>query len=507
MPSTSVAHRLLTVVVLVCVCTSSATASAAVDPAPNAAEAGCFPSIDHLDRGEAVGDVVDVGMLLCFSGSVTVSGPDYSGTASLGDGNRSGHVTLQLHTDENGPDAFGVASDTLDSVPLNASGDGTFRPGNYTVTVRDGSGDVVDTATFELGAPRAQDLTVFRAPRDAASNLQSVEAIRDARSVSRTDSARLLDDPSMSEHLALATNETLLVAVRADGLEGAMADADGTSLSRFRQAIREEGGTLSFWQTDETVTPSRRPLTPDVLDSPATHLVADSANDTYYLVIDTEELWGEWGGTEGEPVRIGSFVGSGYTVQFSMNGSLDQDPAPSDRVGADFRVLEPAVEYPSHSSENRAALAPENVTVVGQTTLAPGTALTATVSGLPDGRFERSVQVERLDTGPGVRLSLDLSAVPNGTNLTVTFERDGAPIEGSLKAVVDASVGGEDNTSTPASTASPTATSTAEPPATPTASDDERSPTDRSPTDVSVPGFGVVAALAGLLIVARRLEQ
>lgn len=509
MPSTSVPRTLLTLVVLACVCTGSVTAAVGPDtaavgsePAPKAADAGCFPGVDHLDRGEAVGDVVDVEMLLCFRGSVTVAGPGYTGTATLGDGNGSGDVTLRINTGRNGVDAFSVTSETLDSVPMNATGNGTFRPGTYTVTVRDGSGDVVDTASFELGQPRARNLTVFRAPRDAASDLQSVEAVRTVRSASRGDSARRLDDPNMTDHLRIAANETLVVAVRADGLEGAMADAEGTPLSRFRQALREQDGSLSLRQTDETVTPSREPLTPDVLNSSATHLVADPANDSYYLVVDTERLWGEWAGSWGGPVRIGSYVGSGYAVQFSINGSLDQS-LPADRVGADFRVVEPAMEYPRYSAESRARLPAGNITVAGRTTVSPGTTLTATVSGIPNGSIERTVRVQRRESGPGVRLALDLSGVPTGTNLTVTFERDGAPIEGSLAAVVDASVAEETDTERP--TASPTATPS--PTATSTPAGSESGPTDRSTTTESIPGFGVVATLSGLLIVARWLGR
>lgn len=422
-----------------CVCTNPAIAAVA-GPPPSSTPTGCFPSIDRVEQDEVVGDIVELEMLLCFTGSVHVVGPDYEGTAKLGDGNNSGQVTLGLNTYRNGTDVFDVTSSSLDSVPMNATGSGSFRPGNYTVTVRDGSGTVVQTVSFELGEPRAHNLSVFRAPRDSAADLQSITALREARSVSRVDSHRRFDDPNMSQHLPLASNETLVVAVRADGLEGVMAGTDGPPLVQFQTALREAGAVFATQQTYETVTPERRPLTPDILNSSGTHLVADPSNDTYYLVVDTQDLWGEWEGSQGSPVRVGSQLGVGYAVRFSMQGALNRSNPPTDLVAADFRVIEAAVGFLRLSiadRDGRPALPPRSdVQLLARSTMAPGTGLTVRVAGLPDGPIERSVQVRTRLGGPGFELPLNLSGVENGTVLTVTVTRGNDTLDEELEAVV-----------------------------------------------------------------------
>lgn len=442
MPSTPAAapltRRVLTLVVVACLCSS--TAAAAVSGArPSTAKTGCFPTGEAVDPSEAVGDVVEIEMLLCFRGSVTVDGPGYELNATLGDGNRSGSVTLRLNTHLNGSAALGVTSDTLDSVPVNATGNGSFEPGNYTVTIRDGSGDVVDTVEFRLGEPRARNLSVFRASRGAAADLQTVAAVRSARNVSRVDSRRPFD-PSSAEYLPLATNETLVVAIRAGGIEGAMAVANGTPLARFRAAVRATGATLQTRQTPDTTTPERQPLLLDLLNSSATHLVSDPATHTYYLVVDTRQLWGEWEGSHGGPVHVGSHWGMGFAVRFSMQGEISEESPPVDLVAADFRIVEAAVDFPRLGDEGggRPVLAPEkDVRLRARSTLAAESTVTVRVSGLPDGPIERAVRVRNLSGGPGFVLPLNLSDVPNGTDLSIAVDRDGKTLTSDpVRAVV-----------------------------------------------------------------------
>ena len=439
MPSTSHCRRLLAMILLVCVC-SNPVAAAVTDPDPSSAASACFPGVDKIDQGEAVGDIVELEMLLCFSGSVHVAGPGYEGNVTLGDGKHSGQVTLKLNTYRKGARAFGVTSSVLDSVPMNATGNGSFQPGSYTLTIRNGGDDVVETVTFELGTPRAEDLSVFRAPRGAVVDLRSVDAVREARAVSRVDSHRRFDDVNSSQHLPLATNETLIVSVRADGLEGTMVAANGTPLARFRTAIRETGTAFATRQTYETVTPERRPLTPDTLNSSATHLAADPTNDTYYLVVDTRDLWGEWEGNHGRPVHIGSHEGAGYAVRFSMQGAINESNPPADLVAADFRVVDAAVDFSRQSLTDNdirlAAAQRRDARLLARASTAPGTTLRVRVAGLPDGPVEQTVQVEPLPDGPGFEVPLNLSGVQNGTILRLTVQRGNDTLEDRLEAVV-----------------------------------------------------------------------
>lgn len=493
MPSTQSRPRLLGLLLLLCLCTQSA-AGAVATPRPEA-NTGCFPGDAHIERGEAVGDVVELEMLLCFRGSVTVDGPGYAANASLGDGNWSGGVTLRFDTRLNGSRALEASTERDHSVTMNATGDGSFEPGTYTVTVRDWGGDVVDTLNFKLGQPQARNLTILKAPAGAASNLQNLSAVRGAVAVSPADSARRFDDPNTSEHLSLATNETLIVAVRADGLEGAVTAGGGTPLSRFRTAVTEAGGRLSLRQTDETVTVQREPLTPSVLNDSVTHLVPDPDNDTYYLVVDTHKLWGEWGGSHGGPVNVGSRPGMGYAVRFSMWNATDGDDPPADLVAADFLIVKAALAGPETVDE--LTLRPtENASLRLRTTLAAGTPVTVRMTGHPEGQLERHVRVQRFTNGSGVALGLNLSGVPNGTALTVTAERGNETVEGEVTAVVRAAP----NT---------TETQTTAPPPT-TKPSSEESPTESdslSTTQRQVSGFGALPGVAALLLMSAALHR
>lgn len=395
-----------------------------------AASTGCFPGVDAVERGEAVGDVVDIEMLLCFEGSVTVEGPGYRGTANLSGGDKSGQVTLAFNTHREDGAAIDATSDTFD-LRTNASGNGSFEPGNYTVTVRDGSGDVRDEVSVAVGEPRAQDLRLWRAPRGAASDLRTVEAVERSReAVARVDSRRRLEDPDYADSLPVATNETLVMAIEAGGLEGAMAAAEGSPLARFRTAIRETNATFEVQQTEETVTPSRQPLTPDVLNSSGTRLVPYPHNDTYYLVVDLSRLTADRGGSATSEEHIGTYHGSGFAYRFSMQGEDFHEDPPADLRGADHEIVERAVAFP-RVREGTVVLAPDaDEQLVVATTVAPGTTITVTVSGAVDRTLTRTVRPQNHTVAPGFLVPLDLADVPAGSNLTVQFG-DGVALQSS----------------------------------------------------------------------------
>ncbi|NHN59811.1 MULTISPECIES: hypothetical protein [Halorussus] len=277
MPSTRLVYRVVSLSVLVCVCSSTAIASfGVVHGTTNNAATGCFPGVDSIERGEAVGDVVEMKMLLCFTGSVTIEGPGYSGKATLGDGNNSGHVTLHLDTGVNGSAVFDVTSDRLDSVPMNATGDGSFEPGNYTVTIRDGSGDVADTITFELDEPQSRTNVTGDGPtvyRAANASFESVASIEDAISTGRAEPAD-----------AVAVGDTLIVAIESEQLADAMNTTNGSTTEQFFTALNGKA-EFRIIQTNPTPEANRK-----FAAMGQENVTAHRVGTTVYAVVETENL-------------------------------------------------------------------------------------------------------------------------------------------------------------------------------------------------------------------------
>ena len=249
MPSTPLTYRVLILSVLVCVCSSTAIASFGVVHGTTNATMGCFPSADSVEQGVVVGDVVDVEMLLCFTGSVTVEGPGYHGSATLGDGHHSGHVTLHLNTATNDSAVFNVTSDPLDSVPMNATGNGSFESGTYTVTIRDGSGNVADTVTFELGEPQSgtnatrDTLTVYRASNASFESAASIQAEISNGTIEPADT--------------VAVGDTLVVAIESERLVDTMDTTNGSTTARFFTAL-DGDAEFRIIQTNPTTMANRK---------------------------------------------------------------------------------------------------------------------------------------------------------------------------------------------------------------------------------------------------------
>lgn len=231
MPST---RRSLLLVSLVVV--SSVAAAATVAVGGGAPAQGCFPGVDEVEREEAVGDVVTVEILHCFSGSITVEGPGYEGTVRLASDDYSGGVTIHIDTRKSGAGALSATAETFpdDALSSDATGEGTFATGTYEITVRDGSGDVVDRTNVTLSEQTAEDVRIWRAPRGAAADIDGLEEVRAShRRADAIDDDRPLDGSSEDPTLSVATNETIVVAVEATGIEGTMTSDNGTPLDRF----------------------------------------------------------------------------------------------------------------------------------------------------------------------------------------------------------------------------------------------------------------------------------
>lgn len=303
MPSTRLAYRVLTLSILVCVCSSTAiAASGVVHGTTNNVTAGCFPSVDSIEHGEAVGDVVEMEMLLCFNGSVTVEGPGYRGNATLGDGNHSGHVTLHLNTAVNDSAVFNVTSDRLSSVPMNATGDGSFESGTYTVTIRDRSGDVADTVTFDLDEPQSRtnetrdNLTVYRA---ANANFQSVASIEEAISNSTAESAG-----------TVAVGDTLVVAIESGRLAATMKTINGSTTARFFTALDGEA-EFRIIQTNPTTNANRK-----FAMVGRENVTVHRTGTTVYVLVETENLTVKYR----RVLRETQFYsGERFAVQFGYN--------------------------------------------------------------------------------------------------------------------------------------------------------------------------------------------
>jgi PGF-CTERM protein len=446
----------------------------------------------------------------------------YNVVATLNDTDGDGSVTLRFNTARSpeGKAAYTAGDDTLSSVETVESVGLVLAATVYDVEVGPVGGDATSISAFVVEPREPADVQTLTAP--ATHTLDDETALR--RGLDRNTSGCSTGigcDPTVAPTNTVAYGDQLLVQFNDPALVGLL-----TAQNTTTEGYSETNATTQFLTAVETGVvrfellvangPDREPRRlAGRLGTNNTHVVADRANDTHYVVVNT---------TRATPDEV---VGSGLTV----------------RGGPDVRGLKPVdSESPPESrvtvAEPTARLATDVVGADGEitveTNLAPGTELRVVGqrTGVADGRFitvtrgvvdrdgETRVAVvpSDIELAAGERFTVR-SAEPTRisdefeTNVTTqpetaTDSPTPTPVGSSTATPTETATDSPTPTPVGSSTATPTETATDSPTET-RVSSGSPTPTEPSETATSTPGFGFLVAVTAVLVaatLARRRE-
>lgn len=214
-------------------------------------------------------------------------------------------------------------------------------------------------------------------------------------------------------------NATLVVALDVPGLATELDDSEGANeTARFRRAVEAANVSLVAEQTNPA--PEQLPIELDLVNASATRVVADRANDTYYLVVNLTALNAARdtndSGTNADRQLYGD-------EEFRLNLSVPASSRLAVAGSAETTfVIERRAASVGPQVDGRVWLPPSaNATVVGTTTLLPGTEVTVRLRASGDAGFvaTETASVTAAEGRNRYAASFDLSGVANGTPVSV----------------------------------------------------------------------------------------
>ncbi|ADQ68592.1 hypothetical protein C499_13670 [Halogeometricum borinquense DSM 11551] len=454
----------------------------------------------YEDRGDVAKIAIDIRNTDTATLAIGNSDKGFRSNVTVKDGNEDGRVELLFNT---------YAVTGLEGELSDSERDAVYSTNNSEDSVTDADVDEQNSVSSLLEGA-SYPLEVRAGESSDMSDSQGVgQLILQERETSWIQSwtapSQRNYDTADEIHEAITTNnltksnkvafgDLAVHRIKASGIEGALkTKADDVEDAFFELS---DDGDISFTVEQADPGPNREPYQ-FVLDGSHSDVVADGENDTYYVIVDTDEVE-----TTERSVEPEHSLTANFTV-FGDTGLADEEDqtvkAKYELVEAEFGVEEPL---------NVSATADE--VIGGETNLAPGTQIdilirdsgdtrppfvkTGTAYVSEDGTFESTVDFSEqsvndtfdafIDGGPAGEVTIEGNVVDDGETPTPT----------------DTPITSTSTTTTDTSTDTPTPTKTATPTDTPT-------PTETL-QPVDTPGFGipiaVVAFLAAALLVSRR---
>lgn len=366
---------------------------------------------------EQQGDIVAVELdVPSFDGgSVEITGEDadYSASLSVTDGNGDGTVMLLFNTYRPGAGStFSAASDDDTASYYSQTRLGRLLPvGDYVLTVSTSGGETYERhVTIE--ARETEGMTLFAAPDGTRASVDTVDDLRRLRSDGALTPLETGDGPSET-----AVGDAVVVRVNASGVSGAVDRQSGSNLTEQFVSFAEDGpASLEFVEQDPDATPVRGTV---FWNATNTQVLATDDGDTYYVVLDTEDLTLSRDPDENDdrgPVTTGMTLQANFTLVDDAYGTERQFSstpftieARSASPAADSGFQEAGETYLSPSLSQR---------LTWRTTLAPGSDVAVRVlneSGSVIRRATARVQSDGLATA-----TVDLSAIEDGRTLGVS---------------------------------------------------------------------------------------
>ncbi|SFR43599.1 Ig-like domain-containing protein [Halogeometricum limi] len=360
-------------------------------------------------------------------------------------------------------------------------------------------GDLLDSAEYELEVQSgtgsdpddSQGVGTLVLRERETKSLGSWTAASQTTLDDAEDVYAAIENDNLTQADEIAFGDLIVHRIEASGLEGALEAEDSDATDAFFEL--EDDGTLQFTVEQAEAGPNREPFEL-VLDGSDSDVVADPANDTYFVVVDTDDVE-----TTGNDLDAGEELTANFTVP-------EDTPLADDRqtVETAYELVEAehVVEEPIEVS------ATTGQTIRGETNVAPGTRLDVRIrsSGDTRPRFLKTATAYVAENG-SFQSTFDFSEERVNDTFEMTVRGGAAPSitaegvvadDGQTPTPTDTVTPTDTETETDTSTATPTDTQT--PTATPT--DTETETATPTLTPVGTPGFGVVAAVVALLAAA-----
>ena len=409
------------------------TSQSALGAAQATSEAN-FTRQSYTDqRGDVVNITVDVADADRAVLTVGGDGVGYTANVSVDDGDGDGRVTVlwntfaaasteQIPLDAQAGTVFETAAEadnlSVTSVDTGVAGgpeSELLAAAEYPLTVRGGTGPP-DFAVADLQARSTESLDVWTAPGDPDGEIDN-----------ETTVYRRIDEGTLTEAESIAIGDRAVFRIRASGLSGALAAQNGSTTAERFGNLTESG--LTDFSVERTESGLNRPTAVwNLSDEALTGVVADSANDTYFLVVDTGRInaTAADGGNGSVEVRDGDRWAANFAVR---EGALTNE---TQTVSAAFATVEPSIEF---AEEPINVTASDDATVSGSASMAPGTELSVRVRSTGDTR-PRFLLTQTTTVGPDGRwnVTLDLGDQRAGDTFEVTVSGE------SVEATADGNV-------------------------------------------------------------------
>ncbi|PSQ27915.1 hypothetical protein BRD03_04995 [Halobacteriales archaeon QS_9_68_17] len=349
------------------------------------------------------GDVAEITVELDNSDQAAVTIGDiesdgYQANATVTDEDGDGEVTLRFNsftagTNESnvesyivnaaGDDTAGLQNQTRLSAPLaNTTYDMTIRSGS---DVSAGAGDV---ATLNLRSRSTDEMTIVTAPGG----------------VTPADASELVG--VVSDDNTVAEGDWIVHELEASGLEGVATESGGL----LEVVGMSDNVSLTIEQDRQR--PNREPRSVDL--SAADPLVfADSQNDSYYIVLDSDGLQDE----EGNEISVDD---GSYTTTFTIGEGSPLAASGDEEVSGSFELAERSASVQPPEVEASAGQA-----VQGQTSLAAGSEVTIRVQSQSSANPFLLEQRATVQDNGTFNADFDFSEAEEGTNFTVDVREGG----------------------------------------------------------------------------------
>lgn len=357
------------------------------------------------------GDVVRIPITFETGSLATleVFGPGYDATLVVNDDDGDGQVTVLFDTYRPGDPsrAFSTVDDDdqVDDRHLFRM-DGTAPTGTYRLRVS--TDDSRDRMLLRLRERSTGDLTALGAPGAAADTLDGPAAVAAARE-NRTVTA-------VGGNRTVARGDLFVVAIGGSGFGSALSATETDALSLRLARTGECAGTA------------------DLLAAGTADVLTEPGREDYYAVVDTAAVeLRPANATAGFADGCSPALRPGDRVRVDLTVPARSPLAVDGRATAETGPV--TVVERTAAFDGVALAAAANQSVTGNTTLAPGTALSVAVQG-PD--VERTATV-RVGVDGRFDATVDLSGVERFANVTLHVRADGSSLlDAPRRAVVGA---------------------------------------------------------------------